>query len=71
MQQVKNRIISHNPIRTYTDDLEWNTDSHALCYLLELDNGGKLGSTGGQSNANELGAYGCVVNRHNGYVKQS
>ena len=71
MQPVKNRIISHTSIRTYTSDLEWNPAKHGLFYLLELDNGEKLGSTGGQSNANELGAYGCVVNRHNGYIKQS
>jgi|SaaInl6LU_22_DNA_1037377.scaffolds.fasta_scaffold03399_4 hypothetical protein len=71
MQSVKNRIISHTPIRTYTDELEWHPDKHALCYLLELDNGEKCGSSGGQNNAKELGAYGCIVDTHNNYSKRS
>jgi hypothetical protein len=71
MQPVKNRIISHTPVRVYTSDLEWSTEKHGLFYLLKLDNGEKLGSSGGQSNANELGAYGCIVNTHNNYPKRS
>lgn len=71
MQPVKNRIISHIPIRTYTSDLEWHLEKHALFYLLELDNGEKFGSSGGQKNAQELGAYGCIVDTHSNYSKRS
>jgi len=68
MQLVKNRIINNVPIRTYTDDNTWHPEKHALLYILDEK---KFGSSGGQSNAIELGAYGCIVATHQGYGKRS
>ena len=68
MQPVKNRNISYTPIRTYTEDREWHPNKHALLYFLE---GFKLGSSGDQLNAIELGPYGCIVETHKGYSKRS
>ena len=68
MQLVKNRIINNVPIRTYTDDNTWHPDKHALLYIFD-DN--KLGSSGDQVDARELGAYSCIVKTHQGYSKRS
>jgi len=68
MKLVKNRDFSPTPSFWYTKDLEWNVDKHAGLYLLEPN---KLGSTGGQTNATELGLFGCVCNTHEHYSKRS
>ena len=68
MKTVKNRNIQDLPSFWFTEDLEWDVNKHALIYLLDPN---KLGSSGGQENANELGAFGCIVATHKGYQKRS
>jgi hypothetical protein len=64
---VKNRVFIDRPSFWYTNDLEWHPEKHAGLYV--MDN--KVGSTGGQDDALNLGLFGCVVNTHKNYSKRS
>lgn len=64
---VKNRDFVDQPSFWYTQDHEWNPAKHAGFYVMN----NKLGSTGGQANAQDLGLFGCVVETHKGYSKRS
>ena len=64
---VKNRNFKDLPSFWHTDDLEWNPEKHAACYVMN----NKLGSAGGQANAQELGLFGCIVDTHKNYQKRS
>lgn len=64
---VKNRNFVEIPNFWYTNDLEWDPEKHAGIYVMT----NKLGSTGGQKNAQDLGLFNCVVNTHKIYSKRS
>jgi hypothetical protein len=64
---VKNRNFIDRPSFWWTGDQEWDPEKHAGFYVMN----NKLGSTGGQGNAQELGLFGCVVETHKSYSKRS
>ena len=64
---VKNRNFIDLPSFWWTNDQEWNSEKHAAFYVMN----NKLGSAGGQLNAQELGLFGCVVETHKSYSKRS
>jgi hypothetical protein len=66
-QLVKNRDFVETPKFWWTDDLEWDPEKHAAFYVMN----NKLGSAGGQVNAQELGLFRCVVETHKSYSKRS
>jgi len=64
---VKNRNFIDLPSFWWTNDQEWHPEKHAAFYVMN----NKLGSAGGQLNAQELGLFGCVVETHKSYSKRS
>lgn len=63
---VKNRDFDTEPSFWYSDNLEWSQSQQAAIYVME----NKLGSSGGQKNADELGLFGSIVKTHRDYSKR-
>ena len=64
---VKNRDFVETPKFWWTADIKWDPEKHAAFYVMN----NKLGSAGGQTNAQELGLFGCIVDTHKNYQKRS